>query len=74
MDSCGRSTADLPGAFLGGTALRFLYSIARFSEALDFSQVLAASQTGWPGSVPTADTLRRILAEKLAAVNWRASG
>jgi hypothetical protein len=29
-------------AFVGGTALRFLYSIPRFSEDLDFSQILGA--------------------------------
>src|SRR5512133_1771548 len=32
-----RSGAMIPLAFQGGTALRFLYNIARFSEDLDFT-------------------------------------
>ncbi len=32
-------------AFLGGTALRFLYSIPRFSEDLDFSLITAGEET-----------------------------
>jgi len=37
--------------------------------------LLAASlaQTGWTGPVPTVVTWRRVLAEKLASVNWRAA-
>lgn len=37
LASLQRSGAMVPLAFLGGTALRFLYSIPRFSEDLDFS-------------------------------------
>jgi predicted nucleotidyltransferase component of viral defense system len=37
LESMQRSGAMVPLAFQGGTALRFLYSIARFSEDLDFS-------------------------------------
>jgi predicted nucleotidyltransferase component of viral defense system len=37
LESLQRSGAMIPLAFQGGTALRFLYSIARFSEDLDFS-------------------------------------
>ena len=34
-------------AFLGGTALRFLYNIPRFSEDLDFSAVVAGTVGGF---------------------------
>jgi len=34
-------------AFVGGTALRFLYSIPRFSEDLDFSLVVSAKEAGF---------------------------
>ena len=37
LESLQRSGAMIPLAFQGGTALRFLYSIARFSEDLDFA-------------------------------------
>jgi predicted nucleotidyltransferase component of viral defense system len=37
LESLQRSGAMIPLAFQGGTALRFLYQIARFSEDLDFS-------------------------------------
>jgi hypothetical protein len=33
----------------------------------------ALAQTGWTGPVPTAATWRRVLAERLASVNWRAA-
>ncbi|MGA2973885.1 MAG: nucleotidyl transferase AbiEii/AbiGii toxin family protein [Spirochaetia bacterium] len=33
----------------------------------------ALAQTGWTGPVPTADTWRRLIAERLASVNWRAA-
>ncbi len=36
LESLQRSGAMIPLAFQGGTALRFLYNIARFSEDLDF--------------------------------------
>ncbi len=38
-------------AFVGGTALRFLYAIPRFSEDLDFSSVSAASPTDFADAV-----------------------
>lgn len=41
------SGAFLRWAFLGGTALRFLYSIPRFSEDLDFSVINPDSETGF---------------------------
>jgi hypothetical protein len=37
LESLQRSGAMIPLAFQGGTALRFLYNIPRFSEDLDFS-------------------------------------
>lgn len=37
LESLQRSGAMIPLAFQGGTALRFLYNIARFSEDLDFA-------------------------------------
>jgi predicted nucleotidyltransferase component of viral defense system len=37
LESLQRSGAMIPLAFQGGTALRFLYSIPRFSEDLDFA-------------------------------------
>ena len=37
LESLQRSGAMIPLAFQGGTALRFLYQLARFSEDLDFS-------------------------------------
>lgn len=38
--------AFLRWAFLGGTALRFLYSIPRFSEDLDFSVIVPGTDSG----------------------------
>jgi predicted nucleotidyltransferase component of viral defense system len=38
-----RAGAMVPLAFQGGTALRFLYSIRRYSEDLDFSLERAGS-------------------------------
>jgi hypothetical protein len=43
-------------AFVGGTALRFLYSIPRFSEDLDFSKVLAAPLPDFRNSVARIKT------------------
>jgi predicted nucleotidyltransferase component of viral defense system len=37
LEALQRSGAMIPLAFQGGTALRFLYSISRFSEDLDFA-------------------------------------
>lgn len=37
LESLQNSNAFASWAFIGGTALRFLYSLPRFSEALDFS-------------------------------------
>jgi len=43
-------------AFVGGTALRFLYSIPRFSEDLDFSKVPAAPLLDFGNSVARIKT------------------
>jgi len=43
-------------AFVGGTALRFLYSIPRFSEDLDFSKVLATPLPDFRNSVARIKT------------------
>lgn len=38
-------------AFVGGTALRFLYSIPRFSEDLDFSMIEAGKDSGFSAAM-----------------------
>ena len=45
-------------AFVGGTALRFLYAIPRFSEDLDFSLLTPGSDAGLP---PTLAAVRQAL-------------
>jgi hypothetical protein len=45
LESLQRAGAMVPLAFHGGTALRFLYAIPRFSEVLDFA--LERSQSGY---------------------------
>jgi hypothetical protein len=48
-------------AFLGGTALRFLYAIPRFSEDLDFSLITPGHDAGLPPAL--AGVKRALLAE-----------
>lgn len=48
------SGAFVPLAFMGGTALRFLYRIPRFSEDLDFTLERGPKKFDWP------DMIRRI--------------
>ncbi len=48
-------------AFLGGTALRFLYGIPRFSEDLDFSLIVPGKDTGF--GLPLAEVKRRLALE-----------
>ena len=43
-------------AFLGGTALRFLYSIQRFSEDLDFSTVKPDAEVGFRSTLHHVQT------------------
>src|SRR5450759_4737178 len=45
LESLQHSGSMIPLAFHGGTALRFLYGIPRFSEDLDFA--LARPSTGY---------------------------
>ncbi|MBI5604321.1 MAG: nucleotidyl transferase AbiEii/AbiGii toxin family protein [Deltaproteobacteria bacterium] len=47
LESLQDSGAFLRWAFLGGTALRFLFSIPRFSEDLDFSLIKAGEDAGF---------------------------
>lgn len=53
LRSLHESEAFRPLAFVGGTALRFLYGLPRFSEDLDFSLVTAAGYAGkeWTSKV-----------------------
>lgn len=60
LDSLQRSGAMIPLAFHGGTALRFLYSINRYSEDLDFALEQAPAQYDFRGY------LRAIQSEFLA--------
>lgn len=48
-------------AFLGGTALRFLYGIPRFSEDLDFSVIVPGTDAGLAPAM--ADAIRAFVAE-----------
>lgn len=44
LESLQRAGAMIPLAFHGGTALRFLYAIPRYSEDLDFALEQAHAQ------------------------------
>ncbi len=46
-------------AFVGGTALRFLFSIPRFSEDLDFSLVDKEKDTDFSGALKSVESLFR---------------
>lgn len=46
-------------AFLGGTALRFLYAIPRFSEDLDFSLIAPAGEAELPSALGTVSQALR---------------
>ncbi|MHB1362043.1 MAG: nucleotidyl transferase AbiEii/AbiGii toxin family protein [Thermoleophilia bacterium] len=48
-------------AFLGGTALRFLYGIPRFSEDLDFSLITPGEEAGFR---PALTEVKRVLARE----------
>ena len=47
LESLQDAGVFLRWAFLGGTALRFLYSLPRFSEDLDFSLITAGEDAGF---------------------------
>jgi predicted nucleotidyltransferase component of viral defense system len=56
--------------FLGGTALRFLYRLPRFSEDLDFSTIDAGRDPGFRGALAE---VARVLAAERYAVDVRVS-
>ena len=49
LEGLQRAGAMIPLAFQGGTALRFFYNIARFSEDLDFALEQPTSDYDFPG-------------------------
>jgi hypothetical protein len=56
LDSLQRSGAMIPLAFHGGTALRFLYGIPRYSEGLDFALERDAPRYSLPAYLTTLRT------------------
>ena len=56
LQSFQESGAFTEWAFQGGTALRFLYSLPRFSEDLDFALVKAGSETRFGSAIERART------------------
>lgn len=61
LESLQDSGAFLRWAFVGGTALRFLYGIPPFSEDLDFSLVTPGEKAGFPEALAA---LRRPLEQE----------
>ena len=57
-------------AFVGGTALRFLFSIPRFSEDLDFSQITPGNDTGFREALTE---VRRVFSRE-GLKSWTGSG
>lgn len=51
LESLQKAGAFIPWAFQGGTALRFLYAIPRFSEDLDFALVTPGVADGFADAV-----------------------
>jgi hypothetical protein len=74
LASLQRSGAMVPLAFQGGTALRFLYSIRRYSEDLDFTNLTllnnALRQTGWVHAPLTDTDWRKPVLERLRGIDW----
>ena len=78
LRSFHESEAFLHLAFVGGTALRFLHGLPRFSEDLDFSLVSGAEDSGaaWMGKVKRDLQLAGFLPEvtwndrKVVRVGW----
>lgn len=72
LRSLHESEAFRPLAFVGGTALRFLHALPRFSEDLDFSLVSAEGYQGkaWMAKVKRDLTLAGFSAE----VTWNERG
>ena len=70
-----RAGAMIPLAFRGGTALRFLFASARYSENLDFSRNLillnnALRQAGWEAEPLTEVDWRQAVQQRLQGVAW----
>ena len=61
LESLQDAGVFLQWAFLGGTALRFLYNIPRFSEDLDFSLTAPGNHTGFRPAL--AEVKRRLVLE-----------
>ncbi len=57
LEGLQRSGAMIPLAFQGGTALRFLYNIARFSEDLDFTLERSAAHYDFRSYLKEIQTL-----------------
>ncbi len=55
-------------AFLGGTALRFLFDLPRFSEDLDFSMIAPGEESGLK---PAAAEVQRVFAREGYAIDVR---
>jgi len=55
-------------AFVGGTALRFLYSIPRFSEDLDFSLAESGKEVNFSGALKSIESLFRKEAYDVSAL------
>lgn len=84
LEALQRAGAMIPLAFHGGTALRFLFATARYSEDLDFALehrrelydfrgYLRAiqSELGGEGYVVTVkQSWRGVLADRLQALDW----
>ena len=75
LESLERSGAMIPLAFHGGTALRFLYSIPRYSEDLDFalerpSPEYDFREAGWTKPMPTRDNWRQLVHDRLITTDW----
>ncbi len=64
LESFQAAGVFIPWAFQGGTALRFLYSIPRFSEDLDFALVASSLADGYQDAVQRAQ--RDLAAENYA--------
>lgn len=70
LESLQDTGVFLRWAFVGGTALRFLYSIPRFSEDLDFSLIAPGKDTGFK---PAAVEIRRMFEREGYSIDIKAN-
>jgi Nucleotidyl transferase AbiEii toxin, Type IV TA system len=77
LQSLGRAGAMQTLAFHGGTSLRVLYGITRYSEDLDFALEPNLShlnqnlrQSGWTGSLITSANWHAVVREQVRALSW----